>query len=92
MYEGKIYFGLVDSAPETRKVFKNFLDVTPIPEGTPEGIEKAGECFYVLYMTSLSEQYAGLLVMVPGDCLIIRDIQGSGMEEDDQVHDVLTPS
>lgn len=29
--------------------------------------------------------------MAPGDCLIIRDIQGSGIEEDDQVHAVLTP-
>ncbi|EIW51395.1 uncharacterized protein TRAVEDRAFT_54600, partial [Trametes versicolor FP-101664 SS1] len=74
MYQGKIYFGLVYSAPETRKALKNFLDVAPIPEGTPDGIEKAG-----------------LLVMAPGDCLIVRDIQGSGMEEDDHVHAVLTP-
>lgn len=91
MYRGKIYFGLVYSAPETRKALKNFLDVAPIPEGTPDGIEKAGECSYALYMTSLSEWYTGLLVMAPGDCLIVRDIQGSGMEEDDHVHAVLTP-
>lgn len=43
MYRGKIYFGLVNSAPEPRKALKNFLDVTPIPEGTPKGIKNAGE-------------------------------------------------